>query len=130
MGDSLGGPPVEPVRIACGRVRQQVRRPPVQLPETRSAASPGRISLTSHPGRGKHRQFRAASSGQFDDLGSTVTVEGSRRSKIIDGAQLVLGRGNYSGLPYHQIELVALRVGERGLADRRYARGKRRRPRA
>jgi hypothetical protein len=29
------------------------------------------------------------------------------------------------GLPCHQVELVALRVGERGLADRRHARWKR-----
>src|SRR5215813_7599737 len=31
------------------------------------------------------------------------------------------------GLPYHQVELVALGVGERGLADRRHARWQRRR---
>ena len=39
----------------------------------------------------------AASSGRFEDLGPTVTAEGSRRSKIIDGPRLVPGLGSYSG---------------------------------
>jgi hypothetical protein len=47
------------------------------------AGRPGRISLTQSLGQAKH-QFIAASAS-LDDLGSTVTAEGSRRSKIIDG---------------------------------------------
>src|SRR6516162_11693566 len=66
-------------------------------------------------------------SASFDDLGLRVTAEGGRRSKIIGGASVSARAWQLLGLPGHQIELVALRVGERGLADRRYARWKRRR---
>jgi hypothetical protein len=62
--------------------------------------------------------------GQFSDLGPAVTAEASRRSKIIEGFPVMPGQGLLLGLPYHQIELVALRVGERGLADSRHARRK------
>src|SRR5215471_9943938 len=69
----------------------------------------------------------AAPSASSDDLGSTVTGEGSRRSKIVDGASVSARTWQLLGLPGDQVELVALRVGERGLADRRYARWQRRR---
>src|SRR5260370_10397683 len=53
----------------------------------------------------------------FHDLGSRVTAEGSRRSKIIDRASVSARTRHLLGLllPHHQLELVALRVGERGL---------------
>src|SRR6516165_4021675 len=60
----------------------------------------------------------AAPSASSDDLGSGVTAEGSRRSKIIAGASVSARAWQLLGLPGDQIELVALRVDERGLADR------------
>src|SRR6516162_9041536 len=54
-----------------------------------------------------------------------VTTGGGRRSKIIDGASVSARAWHLLGLPCHQLELVALRVGERGLADRRHARWQR-----
>src|SRR5215469_8535937 len=65
----------------------------------------------------------------FDDPGSGVTAAGSRRSKIIDGPELVPGPWQLPGLllPCHQVELVALRVSEGGLADRCHAGWQRRR---
>src|SRR6516165_12767584 len=68
----------------------------------------------------------AAPSASSDDLGSRVTAEGSRRSKIINGASVSARAWQLLGLPGDQVELVALRVGEGGLADRRHARWKRR----
>src|SRR6516225_7445845 len=69
----------------------------------------------------------AAPSASSYDLGSRVTADGSRRSKIINGASVSARAWQLLGLPGDQVELVALRVGERGLADRRHARWKRRR---
>jgi hypothetical protein len=60
-----------------------------------------------------------------DDLGSAVTAERGRRAKIIDGACATARAWRLLGLPYDQFELVALGVGERGLADRRDARRER-----
>src|SRR5262249_19647329 len=62
-----------------------------------------------------------------DGLGSGVAAAGSRRSKIIDGASVSARPWQLFGLPGDQVELVALRVGEGGLADRRHARWQRRR---
>src|SRR5215468_945010 len=67
----------------------------------------------------------AAPSASSDDLGSRVTGEGSRRSKIVDGASVNARTWQLLGLPGDQVELVALRVGERGLADRRHTRWQR-----
>src|SRR5215470_6214221 len=69
----------------------------------------------------------AAPSASSDDLGSRVTAEGSRRSKIVDGASVGARAWQLPGLPGDQIELVALGVGKGGLANRRHTRWQRRR---
>src|ERR1700692_3185493 len=64
-------------------------------------------------------KFSSRDEASFDDLGPEATAGGGRRSKIIDGASASARTRHLLGLllPYHQVELVALRVGERGLPD-------------
>jgi hypothetical protein len=128
------GPPLQTLHrlaalLRCGRVLPELRHrrhPKAQSLISGSSSPPRVLAWFFDPGSGqaKHRNCMAASPGQFGDLGPVVTAEGSHRSKITDGVQAVRRPGLLLGLPYHQIELVALRVGERGLADRRHARRK------
>src|SRR5215813_12907659 len=135
VGDSRGGPPAGPVRIACGRDGQQLRRPPRRVSGKHPRASPGRPARRAswpdftHPasGAGEAPIMHSWFLRPVDGLGSGVATAGSRRSKIIDGAWISARAWQLFGLPGDQVELVALRVGERGLADRGHAGWQRRR---